>query len=336
MRSAVRLSILPLAAGSLALATLAPAHAAQEGKDAIGKTALAKPADGFWTAARMRQAEAHPRDMPARAYGPQARKPVPPITKATVATGHGKAPAKMIGRLYIEGNDGGVYTCTGTVINSAFPKKGKGNQSVMLTAGHCVTDPDEGFESRTITFFPDYSDGNARKGVWSGQWVFTYNSWSVRAEPQSDYAMIAMARHSNGPIQKFTGGQSLLTKVKGKRLWVRAYGYAGSHAPNDTEYPDRGDKLRMCKGDFKRRTFGANKEFGLRCDLSHGASGGPLIAKFASSGYGRVISVLSFRLKRDDGYLYAPVFGAATHRMFLAVRKEKTDVRNMDGVGVPF
>ncbi|WP_344827486.1 hypothetical protein [Actinocorallia longicatena] len=315
---------------------MSPVHAAAA--KSVHEQELKASPDGFWTPERIRRAEANPLDsmMARKVAGPAAAKPVPPVTKAKVVTAHGKAPAKMIGRLYAfqEGSDQ-YATCSATVIASGFKGKGKGNQSVVLTAAHCVYNPENGWNPDYIVFNPDTDKGSTPKGLWGGWRISYYNRWRTQADSTADYAFIVMAKHSSGPIQKATGGQSLGYSYKKRDWWAREFGYAAVHNPGDQAYADDGSRLRMCKGHTKQRKVGGQKFLALKCDLSHGASGGPIIVSQKANGYGKVISVVSFFLKKWDGYLYSPIFDRHTRDLFLKMRKYNPPTWNLEGVELP-
>ncbi len=323
MHTAGRLLALSLGVGSLSLALLSPVHAAES---SFHNMKLSTIESGFWTAERMRIAEAHPRDLPA---GPGASgairakpKPVPPITKAKVVTAHGKAPVKMVGRLYILGQNQDLYTCSGTVVNTAYAKKGQGNKSVVLTAGHCVEDPKDGFVAKAIRFKPDYADGNSPRGLWDIEWTWTDSRWAKQRNWAYDYSMLVAAKHTNGPLAKFTGAQSMLFTYKKRNFWVRAFGYPSEYTPDNKEYPDKGDKLRMCKGRTKGVSRNGVKSLMLACNMSHGSSGGPLIASLKPNGYGRIISLISFGIGKQT-VLNGPIFTKATRALYFKARVQK-------------
>lgn len=322
MHTAGRLLTLCLGIGSLSLAPLSPVHAAQS---PFHHMKLSTTGSGFWTPERMRIAEAHPRDLPAGPGGSGATrvKPkVPPITRATIVTAHGKAPVKMVGKLYILAQSGDVYTCSGTVVNTTYAKKGQGNKSVVLTAGHCVEDPQDGFVAKAIRFKPDYADGKSPRGLWDIEWTWTDRNWGTQRNWAYDYAMLVAAKHTNGPLAKFTGAQTMLFNYKKRNLWVRAFGYPAQFTPDNKEYPDRGEKLRMCKG----RTKGVNRSgltsLMLSCNMSHGASGGPLIASIKPNGYGRIVSLISFGIGKQTAF-NGPIFTTATRALYLRARAQK-------------
>jgi len=314
---------LSLGLGSLSLVPLSPVQAAES---TFHNMRLASAGAGFWTADRMRIAEAHPRDLPTGPGGSGATrakpKPVPPITKARVVTAHGKAPVKMVGKLYILARDGGLYTCSGTVVNTSYSKKGQGNKSVVLTAGHCVEDPRDGFSAKAMRFKPDYADGRSPHGLWDIEWTWTDRNWGVRRNWAYDYAMLVAAKHTNGPIAKFTGAQSMLFNYKKRSFWVRAYGYPSEFTPNNTKYPDNGDKLRYCKGRTKAINRSGLRSLILSCNMSHGSSGGPLIASLKPNGYGRIISLVSFGIGKQTA-LNGPIFTKATRSLYFKARVQK-------------
>ncbi|MEO5877481.1 MAG: trypsin-like peptidase domain-containing protein [Streptosporangiaceae bacterium] len=324
MHTAVRLLALPLTIGSLSLATLSPVQAASS---TFHTTKLSTPGADFWTPERMRVAEAHPRDLPTGPGGSGAtrakQKPVKPITRAQVVKAHGRAPVKMVGKLYIVGQNNDLYTCSGTVVNTSYTKKGKGNKSVILTAGHCVEDPKDGFSSKAMRFKPDYADGKSPRGLWDIEWTWTYRNWSSQRNWAYDYAMLVSTKHRNGPVAKFTGAQSMQFNYKKRNYWVRAYGYPAEYTPNNTQYADKGEKLRMCKGRTRGVNRGGLKSLALSCNMSHGASGGPLIASLKKNGYGRIISLVSFGIGKQT-VINGPIFNTATRNLYFRARTQKS------------
>ena len=326
MRTATRLTTLP-ASLLLAAGLASPARAAAPAPSLIAETL---DAPGGWTAERMRRAEAGPRDMPELTARVKAAKPkpkkVPPITKAVVAKGHRKAPLKQIGRLYITGEDGRVATCTGTVVNSAHPGKGKGNGSVLLTAAHCLQDPADGWNARSLVFAPDLDKAATPHGLWSGYRTLMWSPWAENADPAFDYAFVAMFKRSSGSLQQTTNGQSMRFGMKKPKTWLRLYGYAVQHYPRNQNYPDEGTVLRMCKGRTSTATLGGDRFSTLKCDMSHGASGGPLITDLKKSGYGRIVGVTSFR-KQGAARLYSPVLDKWAKDLFFRIRTVRVPVQ---------
>jgi V8-like Glu-specific endopeptidase len=323
LHTAGRLLALSLGIGSLSLTFLSPAQATES---AFHQLRLPTDDTGFWTPERMRLAEAHPRDLLTGPGGSGAirslSKPVPPVTKAKVVTAHGRAPVKMVGKLYILAQSGDVYTCTGTVVNTTYAKKGQGNKSVVLTAGHCVEDPKDGFVAKAMRFKPDYADGKAPRGLWDIQWTWTDPHWATGRNWAYDYAMLAAVKHTNGPLAKFTGAQTMAFNYKRRNLWVRAFGYPAQYTPDNKEYPDLGEKLRMCKGRTKGVNRGGLTSLMLACNMSHGASGGPLVASIKPNGYGRIISLISFGIGKQTA-VNGPIFNTATKNLYLRARAKK-------------
>jgi V8-like Glu-specific endopeptidase len=320
MRTALRLTTIPTAL-LVSVSAFSPGHAAPAPRPVSHDLEV----PGGWSTERMRRAEAEPRDLPVRAAKAKPAKSAP-VTKAVVAKGHRKAPLKQIGRLYIEGVDGRLATCTGTVVNTAYPKKGKGNGSVILTAAHCLRDPDDGWRARSLVFAPDLDRRSTPYGLWSGHRTLMWSPWTERADPAFDYAFVAMARRDSGTIQKATKGQSLRFDAKKRKVWLRMYGYAVQYQPRNQEYPEGGSVLRMCKGRTAAADLSGRKFLALKCNMSHGASGGPLIASLKKSGYGRIVGVTSFR-RQGEARLYSPVLDKNARRLFFSIRTVKVPVQ---------
>lgn len=307
----------------LAALPLAPAHAADG--PARGATPVVRRLDGpgHWTASQMRQAEAHPRDLPAQ--GRAESKPVPPIVKAVVAQGHHKAPLKQIGRLYVTSTDGRRAYCSATVVNSAYPKKGRGNGSVVLTAAHCLEDKSDNWRARYVAFAPDQDKESTPYGLWSGYRTLMWSGWAKSLDVTYDYAFIALAKRDTGTVQQETNGQSIRFGTRKSRMWLRLYGYAAEYTPGNKPYADGGTVLRMCRGRSETVRRGGSKFLRLRCNLSHGASGGPLIADL-KGGYGRIVGVVSHGLDTKATVLYSPVMDKWAQKLFFSIRTVKVPV----------
>ncbi len=318
MRTVIRLTTLP-AALVAASAAFSPAHAARPAPSPVTGELHAP---GKWTAARMRQAEANPLDLPERAARPAKN---PPVTKAVVAKGHSKAPLKQIGRLYIQGEDGRLGTCTGTVVNTAWPGRGRGSGSLLLTAAHCLQEPSQDWKADSLVFVPDLDRKSTPHGLWSGYRTLMWSPWIKKGDATFDYAFVVMAARGSGTIQQRLNGQSLRFKSEPKS-WVRLYGYAVEHYPRDRDYPEKGTVLRVCKGRIQSAWVSFRRFSSLKCDMSRGASGGPLITALKSSGYGRIIGVTSFR-KQGEPVLHSAVFDKWTKDLFFRARTIKAPVQ---------
>ena len=322
MHPVARMTTFP-AALLLAAGVLPAAPALAEPAPAPVSRSFGQP--GEWTAARMRRAEANSRDLPLRQAKPRPGK-VPPVAKAVVAQGHRKAPLKQIGRLYMTDAQGQVSSCTGTVVNTAYPEKGEGNGSVLLTAAHCLESPEDGWYAESVVFAPDLDRETAPHGLWNGYRALMWSPWTSRADHAYDYAFLAVARQDSGTLQKRTKGQSLRFDAKKKRMWLRAYGYAAQYSPHEKDYPEGGSVLRMCKGRTGSVVYDVGRFHTLKCNLSHGASGGPLVTGLKKSGYGRIVGVVSFGLKGGTR-LHSPVFDKRTKELFFKIRKVRTPLQ---------
>ena len=170
--------------------------------------------------------------------------------------------------------------CTGTVI------AGAANQSVILVAGHCVTDtPGSCFTD--FAFAPGHTGsipGTNPWGIWNAAdtstcaRVFMDYNWPMSGDHRVDYAFIVMNSQNGVPIAQAVGGIPISFNPGRKQGWT-AYGYPGGVT-----------SLQNCSDDHSG-DYGDDQTYGPRqmtlfCpDFAPGASGGPWINNQNGLGY---------------------------------------------------
>ena len=98
-----------------------------------------------------------------------------------------------------------IYQCSGAVVDSPA-----GN--VVITAGHCVVDPETGAAARSVVFVPGYREGREPYGSFAAtRWVTT-PEWEASAgtsdpDEAGDLAMLLVAPGSAG------GGSSTVRSI---------------------------------------------------------------------------------------------------------------------------
>jgi hypothetical protein len=249
----------------------------------------------YWTAKRMRRArpleairtdrggmrlqlgERAPRNHPASfESGPV---PDPGVFPNTV---YGKVFGKMPGL--------GGYTCSGTVVDAA-------NRSTMVTAGHCVTDPEFAL-AKKLVFVPAYDHGARPFGSWVFERIVTQRAWRRNANFNFDLAALEMSPLNGVALQDAVGAIPVAPNLPVEQTYV-ATGYPANR--RDTEV------MWRCIGAFDgfdpRPIPHGPTAFAIGCDMGVGASGGSMTVD------GALASVVSFGYEDHPKVLYGPYFG---------------------------
>jgi hypothetical protein len=102
------------------------------------------------------------------------------------------------------------YVCSGSVFKSSSVAKAPGD--VVLTAGHCVIDPETGtVTNEELIFIPGYRNGTAPYGVWHAEFFTTTESWKKTAKTGStaneggDLAFVSLREDNGQDVDEVVG-----------------------------------------------------------------------------------------------------------------------------------
>ena len=275
----------------------------------------------FWTPARMRAAV--PRDPMLTASGT-----VEPGTRhlgigyepgAEWPNGLGRA-YRATGKVFFRlGN--ASYVCSGSVVTDSSALTAR---SLVLTAGHCAYDFGDGFATDWL-FIPAY-DANPGPCVESpyGCWTATYlvvhqgyasaSGFGLQAV-QHDFAIAVVHAGDRGTQLDTTVGTFRLTTAGTTGEKRYAFGY-----PAADQYEDNLD-LIYCSGRTFNDDESNNLTWGVPCNMTGGASGGPWFSAFdASTGYGRITSLNSYGYDEAPGFMFGPKFNQNTLDVYNAAK----------------
>ena len=230
-------------------------------------------------------------------------------------------PNKQIGKLYFWTGTRWSH-CTATAINSE-------NKSLVLTAGHCVFNPDpdgngyvngNGTWYSQVQFCPGYEFG-CKLGTWYARNIYTTNSWfygtgTLKSYDWSDDIAVVLvsSNPTKGLLVNAVGGQGItFNQSTGK------YRYSFGYPLSDTRWPEysySGEDLMYCPGYDTYDGYGHLK---LACTMTGGASGGPWIISQNTSWLGYVNSVNSHKAWGGP-YMGGPYFGTAESDLFQYAR----------------
>jgi hypothetical protein len=206
-------------------------------------------------------------------------------------------PNAVNGRLFGHLDGFGDFSCSATVLDSA-------NGRVIMTAGHCVYDPQLGRFARQLSFVPAYDDGATPFGQWQWTSLITTRPW-VRGNSNFDYAAIKLAKVNGQPVEAVVGGRALKTNVA-RRQPYSAFGYPANLGG--------GENMWTCSSGYAGRDprpFGQGKAaIAMGCDMKQGASGGGWI-----NGAGYLVSVTSFGYENQPNLVYGPYLTVSARKL---------------------
>ncbi|MFG1945795.1 trypsin-like serine peptidase [Nonomuraea sp. NPDC048826] len=216
----------------------------------------------------------------------------------------GGAVVRTSGRLFFTTADGANASCSGTAVTSA-------NESVVMTAGHCVKL--NGAAHRNVAFVPGFDNGRRPFGTWVATRLLTTQQWNAREDINFDIAAAVVAPLQGRTLTDVVGGQGVAFN-QARQQQMFAFGYPAA-APFD------GSDLIYCSG----RAFNdpvATRGQGVRCNMTGGSSGGAWFLGFnAATGVGMLNSVNSFTYDFAPGFMFGPFFGDEAMEVYQAAQR---------------
>lgn len=207
-------------------------------------------------------------------------------------------PFRLNGKLLITFKGGQQGSCSGTLVESD-------NQSLVVTAGHCIYDHQNGlgFASKMV-FIPGFNAGQAPYGEWPVQFSASFSEWISGQNFNFDIAFLSLFRSpKNVPLQAQIGARGInfnYTVQPGAQFGLLGYPAA---APYD------GNRLLACdssnQGSIAAGPSGP-PNMQAPCDFTPGSSGGGWM--IGGQGGGAVGSVTSTRAPNGQ-FIDGPYFG---------------------------
>ena len=303
---------------ALVVTLLVPAAVGARGADAAAAAAKAEHNRivAYWTPARM--AAATPKDfvMEKGQLKPRARPGSGGNVTGASWSGNG-AIEQRSGKLFFS-TSAGNWQCSASVVNDGSTSNG---YSVILTAGHCTYDGDEGW-SFNVQFIPDYDSApNACALTTHGCWTSTrlaINSdfypggFGSDASLRVDYGFMRLGlggKSGSAELDAVTGGYGLKTSGVSLSDKQWAFGY-----PAQGKY--KGRDLTYCAGPTVNDPYGVGT-WGMACNMTGGSSGGPWIwgTTNPADGSGQLSSTNSYGYTGLT-YMFGPRFNAETTTVF--------------------
>jgi V8-like Glu-specific endopeptidase len=209
------------------------------------------------------------------------------------------------------GNEREEYQCSGSVVDSP-------QGDVVLTAGHCVIDPETGAVAHEIVFVPGYRELKAPFGVFAATSFVTTPEWSSTAgtsdpDEAGDLAMLVLAPSTKTDlsVEATVGALSIAFEQPREGTYTQ-WGYPG-------ESPYNGEILYShttpyAGGDPSYPA--AVRPIKIASDFTAGASGGPWTIGPTSAP--TALSVTDYYYEGDPRHLYGAYFGSAARKAYEA------------------
>ncbi|WP_202869874.1 trypsin-like serine peptidase [Kribbella caucasensis] len=211
-------------------------------------------------------------------------------------TGGGKIVATE-GRVFFT-YTGRTASCSGTAVTS-------GNESTVITAGHCVK-LDGAFHTNWV-FVPAYNNGSTPYGTWTAKKTYATPQWVASEDINYDVGAAVVNPLNGQNLTDVVGGQGIaFNQARGQNMY--AFGYPAA-SPYD------GSRLIYCSGS----TFNAliSEGIGMTCDMTGGSSGGGWFLQFSeSTGAGIVNSVNSYKINFIPTWMFGPYFGTDAQNLY--------------------
>jgi len=185
-------------------------------------------------------------------------------------------PWRTICRLLITFPSGGQYIGSGAIIGCP---DGQGNH--VLTAGHCVYNPDEGGWATSIQVVPALDDGYMPYGSAWATIIRTYTGWTQYQDHRHDWAVLTLDRD----IGEYTGWMGRKTADPSDPVYTGILNTAG--------YPgDKGGNTMWFDSDYGRTADEYNHWYYM--DTYGGQSGSPVWVYYSSTGERYILAIHAY------------------------------------------
>ena len=296
---------------------------------AVGLDKNSKDKGNYWTLDKLNKAK--PYEMlfdgkskfAKRAIVQSAQKPVP--QDKSIVTGlpwtQGGVIESSTGKVFFTIENIG-YVCSGTLL-----KETDTSRAIVLTAGHCVYEQEVGGGEYVTNwiFIPNFENvrfpADVSCAIETGCWGSDLLSVDSVFEGEEGYTDLA-TKHDWGfaTIKSVNGSALPDTDITGLYPLVINGFTANGDISQSFGYPAagkfKGSELIYCKAPISADVLNNSETWGMRCDMTGGASGGPWISNFDSSSAG-VSSVNSYKYTTDRKRMYGPKFSTGTFDTYL-------------------
>jgi V8-like Glu-specific endopeptidase len=268
----------------------------------------------YWTPRRMRRAR--PLSPLALAGSPETAAGAPSgggvttlsAIDAGVSTSFPNSANGVVYGTYRSGRFAEDYQCSGSSVDTDAG-------DVVLTAGHCVIDPDTGTRATNLIFVPGYRSGSEPFGEWAASSFATTSTWEATAggrnpDEAGDVAMLTIEdRPSDGASLRSVVGALGIAFNRARDQTYTQYGYPAESPYDGSRLYENTARYAFGDGFFSPATMA------IASDFTGGSSGGPWVVGSSPT----ALSVTAYYYTADPGYLYGPYFGSAAQAVYRSV-----------------
>lgn len=201
-------------------------------------------------------------------------------------------PVSTVGKVIWEVAGEGVGMCSGAIVDAP-------NGSVVATAAHCVSSPDDPQVPADAWFVPAYDhDVDSYQEIgWKIESFHLPQAWDVTQQTEDilhdDYAFLTVEQKQGVTLQRVHGANQLDFAPIEEGAQVVAFGYPATD-------PYDGESLHYCAGQTTVLREGDSAQVNVgglvldNCALTQGSSGGPWLQGFdPADGSGTLVAVMS-------------------------------------------
>jgi hypothetical protein len=265
--------------------------------------------------------------------GVSSKKPVRPVAKGEPLRAHGSSPvgtraptstseqtqeayypyntlynpARQVGRLFFQHQNGSWTWCSGSSVASA-------NKSTIVTAGHCVWNGSEW--DKSAYFCPAYENGSCKLGAWYVRRFVTTGAWKSSQDSRYDFAIVLTQSqyYKNGTWYSGNVGTVAGTQGIAFNQATNQYRWAFGYPQTDPRWPGPTYDPRWLSWCPQRASTWASSQqmLFISCGMTGGSSGGPWITAPNSNWIGWVESLQSNKGCTGSAcvdYDFGPYFG---------------------------
>jgi hypothetical protein len=242
------------------------AGSASAGSEQHATTDSSEHVRDYWTAGRMRSAEAvEPPIAPEEATASNRRPslysqaPDQEIDPALDVL----FPYRIHGRLFISTPQGDA-SCSATVVRSF-------TANLLLTAGHCVATPPFQFHTNVL-FVPAYRNGAAPFGVYPATKLGAPTLWLQEGDISFDIGTVNVVPGPSGEIQEVLGARGVTFNQRSKKYNGKTFEIFGYPAQPEAFYD--GERPILCISPFQGFEDFTGSPVAGPCHQQQGSSGG--------------------------------------------------------------
>jgi len=229
------------------------------------------------------------------------------------------------------------YVCSGSVVTfpTAAEERAPGGvepaptkvvpttDNVVLTAGHCVIDPETGTRTNSeLIFIPGYRNGTAPYGVWHAESFTPTETWKKTAKAGfspnegGDLAFVSLYPSDGESVEKAVGSLGIAFDGICNQVYTQ-FGYPA-------EAPYGGQLLYSHTAAYVGPDTNAAftpVPMKIASDFTRGASGGPWAVGIGSGAAPTVRSLTAYGYESQPGFLYGPYFGEGARKAYEVATK---------------